>query len=141
MFWEQVGDGWMDISTHHHIRRFLRGVSIINLPVIYQCPNWDLNLVLNILTGTPFKPLATVPIRELMYKVLFLVAVTTARRVLELGALSTNTNMCVFHKGWFHIQIHLSFQKLTQCYIELRNLFCLPFALSQYTRKKNSGIP
>lgn len=35
--------------------------------------------------------------KHLTFKTLFLVAVTSARRISELGALSVNPNLCVFH--------------------------------------------
>lgn len=53
----------------------------IYLPTIHGCPNWDLNLVLNALTVKPFELLAMIQLWELTYKVVFLVAVTSARRV------------------------------------------------------------
>lgn len=49
---------------------------------------WDRELVLNTLTQKPFEPLATCDFRTLTMKVLFLTAITSARRVGELAALS-----------------------------------------------------
>lgn len=48
---------------------------------------WDLPLVLQALTGPPFEPLLSVDLKFLSAKVLFLVAITSGRRVGELGAL------------------------------------------------------
>lgn len=53
-------------------------------------------MVLNGLTRSPFETM--IPIKELTIKTLFLVAITSARRVSELGALSINPNLCTFHK-------------------------------------------
>lgn len=47
--------------------------------------------------GKSFEVMATVGIKELSLKMIFLVAVTLARRVSKLGALSTNPNLCIFH--------------------------------------------
>ncbi|CAJ0914774.1 unnamed protein product [Ranitomeya imitator] len=51
-------------------------------------PPWDLNVVLQGLTGPPFEPLSSCSLQNLAYKTVFLVAITSARRVGELQALS-----------------------------------------------------
>lgn len=86
------------MACHPHVRRFFRGVALLNPPTVHRFPSWDLNKVLVALTGKPFEPLATVPLRILSFKVLFLVAITSARRVSELGALSIHPKLCLFHK-------------------------------------------
>lgn len=53
-------------------------------------PPWDLSLVLNALTREPFEPLQDISMRCLTLKAVFLVAVTTARRVGEISALVHN---------------------------------------------------
>lgn len=57
-----------------------------------------INLVLNAIKGNTFEPLATVSLKALTFKVLFLVAVTWAKRVSELGSLPVSSSLCVFHK-------------------------------------------
>ena len=44
-------------------------------------PLWDLPLVLKALVGAPFEPLSTVEAKFLSFKVLFLIAVTSAKRI------------------------------------------------------------
>lgn len=39
-----------EISTYPHIQHFIRGVALINSPVVHRFPNWDLHIVLNSLT-------------------------------------------------------------------------------------------
>ena len=51
--------------------------------------------MLRTLTGTPFEPLDNCSLRDLTLKTAFLVAVTTARRVSELEALSIRPPFCV----------------------------------------------
>lgn len=57
---------------------------------IVSAPPWDLSLVLKALTKEPFEPIDKIPIRFLTFKTVFLVAITSARRVGELSALVHN---------------------------------------------------
>ena len=50
---------------------------------------WDLTLVLEALCETPFEPLNQIPLKMLSLKTALLLALTTAKRVSDLGALST----------------------------------------------------
>ncbi|XP_074866740.1 phospholipase B-like 1 isoform X2 [Carettochelys insculpta] len=61
-------------------------------------PTWDLNLVLSKLMAPPFEPLASCSMLFLTYKVAFLVAITSARRVSELRALMVDPIYTMFHK-------------------------------------------
>lgn len=90
----------LNISTHPHIKCFLKGVALLNPQVVHCFPTWDLHRVLNSLTGPLFEPLVTLPLKELTLKTLFLVTITSARRVSELGALSVNPNLCIFQEDW-----------------------------------------
>ncbi len=53
-------------------------------------PNWSLPLVLNMLLKPPFEPLETADIKFVTLKTVFLVAVTSGRRVSEIHALSVD---------------------------------------------------
>lgn len=81
-----------------HIKHFLRGANLINPPVVHRFPARDLPKVLTAVTQSPFEPRATIDLRELTLKTLLLIAVTSARRVSELGVLSVNPNLCIFHR-------------------------------------------
>jgi len=59
-------------------------------------PNWSLPLVLNILSKEPFEPLETADIKFVTLKTVFLVAITSGRRVSEIHALSTDKS----HLRW-----------------------------------------
>ena len=52
-------------------------------------PTWDLSVVLRFLNSSAFEPLFRAPLRTLTQKVLFLLALATAKRVGELQALSS----------------------------------------------------
>lgn len=97
------------IATHPHVKRFLRGVSLLNPPSIHRFPTWDLNKVLDALMHPPFEPLNSVPVRILSFKVLFLVAITSARRVSELSALSVHPRLCIVHKDRVVLRLDPSF--------------------------------
>ena len=51
-------------------------------------PQWDLVLVLRALSKAPFEPLDQVPLKVLSAKVALLLALTSAKRVSDLSALS-----------------------------------------------------
>ncbi|XP_061443118.1 uncharacterized protein LOC133365362 [Rhineura floridana] len=86
------------VGSHPFVKSFLRGATITAPPTVHRYPTWDLHKVLSALQKPPFKPLSQVSLRLLSFKVLFLVAITSARRVSELNALSVHKNFCVFHK-------------------------------------------
>ncbi|XP_070591654.1 uncharacterized protein [Erythrolamprus reginae] len=85
------------LAHHPWIKDFLRGAANTHPPPIRRFPTWDLTLVLQALTGPPFEPLRTVSLRFLSLKTIFLVAVTSARRVSELSALSVRPDLCTFY--------------------------------------------
>ena len=62
---------------------------------LHHSPPWDLDKVLEYLSGPPFEPLAGASFRNKTRKALFLVAMATAKRVGELQALSFS----VSHRG------------------------------------------
>lgn len=63
---------------------------------MHRYPIWDLNLVLQSLTSSPFEPIKDTSLRHLTLKLAFLIAVTSARRVSELAALSIRQDLCIF---------------------------------------------
>ena len=77
------------LSSHPVLRDLLRSFALESAPRQLRPPAWDLTLVLRFLNTSSFEPLAEVPLRALTQKVLFLVALATAKRVGELQALSS----------------------------------------------------
>ncbi|XP_077148511.1 uncharacterized protein LOC143809300 [Ranitomeya variabilis] len=86
------------IATKPQVRTFLQGVSRLVPPYRRPLETWDLNLVLTALQEPPFEPLKEVPLRLLSQKVVFLVAITSLRRVSELTALSCRRPFLAFHQ-------------------------------------------
>lgn len=76
---------------------FLQGASNRSPPVVHRYPSWDLPLVLQALTSPPFEPLGTIPLKFLSFKLTFLLAITSARRISELAALSSRKDLCIFY--------------------------------------------
>ncbi|XP_056425878.1 anion exchange protein 4 [Hyla sarda] len=78
------------LAEHPWIKRFLSATVRMSPVVRPLVPPWDLNIVLNSLTKTPFEPLVEVPLKILTFKPVFLLAVTSARRVGEITSFSMN---------------------------------------------------
>ncbi|XP_040297230.1 uncharacterized protein LOC121008634 [Bufo bufo] len=76
------------LTEHPWISRFLKAADRIRPTIRNMVPPWNLNTVLGGLTSDPFEPLDSIHIRWLTIKTIFLVAITSARRVCELQALS-----------------------------------------------------
>lgn len=75
------------VLSHSLSKQFIRGLRHLQPDTCLPPPEWDLPLVLQRLTRHPLKPMATCEFCLLSWKTVFLVAVTTGRRVLELGDL------------------------------------------------------
>ncbi|XP_034274849.1 uncharacterized protein LOC117666340 [Pantherophis guttatus] len=81
----------------------------IRPPAVHRYPTWDLPKVLQALTGPPFEPLRGISLKHLSFKVAFLVAVTSARRILEMAALSIRKELCIFHQDRVVLRLDPSF--------------------------------
>ena len=86
------------VFSHPLAKRFLRGLHNLNPPITLPCPSWSLSVVLHSLSSKPFEPMATTDLRLLTWKVIFLVAITSARRASELAALRVDEPYLTFHK-------------------------------------------
>ncbi|KAK5928408.1 hypothetical protein CgunFtcFv8_013474 [Champsocephalus gunnari] len=70
--------------------RFLQGVRRLRPVVHASTPQWDLPLVLEALASGPFEPLELSSLKALSWKTALLLALTSAKRVSELTALSVH---------------------------------------------------
>ena len=77
------------LSTHPVLWDLLRSFSIESAARQLRPPAWDLTLVLRFLNSPTFEPLSAAPLCALTQKVLFLLALATAKCVGELLALSS----------------------------------------------------
>ncbi|XP_071973453.1 uncharacterized protein [Engystomops pustulosus] len=76
------------LAEHRWVKRFFQACTRLRPTVKESSPQWDLSLVLNALTSDPFEPNESNNLRFLTLKTAFLVAITSARRIGELQALS-----------------------------------------------------
>ena len=84
-----------EILTLPILKDLTRSFEISAPRPVHQSPSWDLDKVLEYLSGPPFEPLADASFRNKTRKALFLLAMATAKRVGELQALSFS----VSHRG------------------------------------------
>ena len=84
-----------EISTSPIRKDLTRSFEISAPRPLHQSPPWDLDKVLEYLSGPPFEPLADASFRNKTRKAFFLLAMATAKRVGELQALSFS----VSHRG------------------------------------------
>ena len=77
-----------DLASSREITMLLRSFSRSVDPVELRPPAWDVALVLQSLTGAPYELLRTCEERFLAQKMLFLLALASAKRIGELHALS-----------------------------------------------------
>ena len=77
------------LSSHPVLRDLLCSFCLESAERQLRPPAWDLSLVLRFLNTSSFEPLSVAPLRALTQKVLFLLALATAKRVGELQALSS----------------------------------------------------
>ena len=77
------------VFTHPLVNRFLRGARRARPVARSVAPQWDLSLVLDALCDAPFEPIAQASLKLLSFKTALLLALTSAKRVGDLCALST----------------------------------------------------
>lgn len=111
------------LTQDRHITIFLRGATNVRSPVIHRYPTWDLLLVLQVLMSPSFKPLSSISLHLLTLKVVFLVAITSARRISEIAALSVHPNLCIFHTNRVVLRTDPSFlRKINSLYHQSQEL-------------------
>ena len=90
-----VRSGKVSLSSHPDIRAFFKGAMRRFPPVLDRVPSWDLPTVLKVLMCSPFEPLETLDLRLLMFKTVFLIAVTSAKRLGEIHAFDISPQMSI----------------------------------------------
>ncbi|XP_069585448.1 uncharacterized protein [Ranitomeya imitator] len=77
-----------DVAGNKWISRFISACERSRPISIPRVPQWDLSIVLNALTQSPFEPLHAASLKNISLKTVLLVALVSARRVSDLHALS-----------------------------------------------------
>ena len=80
------------ISMNSELRNLIKGLFNTNPTIRQLAPNWNLPLVLLMLTKTPFEPLEDSELKFLTMKTVFLVALASAARVSEIHSFTINEN-------------------------------------------------
>ncbi len=91
--------GEQSLGRNPLVTRFLRGTRRLRPPVRPRMPTWDLAVVLEALSKAPFEPLEEVPWRFLTVKTVFLLAISSLKRVGDLQALSVAPSCLEFAPG------------------------------------------
>ncbi|XP_016115572.1 olfactory receptor 4S2-like [Sinocyclocheilus grahami] len=78
---------------------FLRGTLRLRPPARTKVPSWDLAIVLEALSRPPFEPLVEVPERFFTVKTVFLLAISSLKRVGDFQALSVAPSFLEFAPG------------------------------------------
>ena len=88
------------VGQHPYIIRLLKGVFNSRPPKVKILPEWDLQLVLNMLQKQPFEPLSKASLKHITFKLIFLMAISTFRRCNDLQSLKIGKgSVCVQKKG------------------------------------------
>ncbi|XDV39759.1 hypothetical protein PO909_008949 [Leuciscus waleckii] len=91
--------GGISLGRDPLITRFLRGTLRLRPATRTRMPAWDLALVLEGLSGAPFEPLESVSEKFLTFKTVFLLAISSLKRVGDLQALSVSPTCLEFAPG------------------------------------------
>ena len=84
-----------ELSSHFVFRDPLRSFRLERPVSSFRVPPWDLSHVISSLCDPPIEPPSSCPLRELMRKVLFLLALVMAHSVSELHAVSSVVSFSV----------------------------------------------
>jgi hypothetical protein len=104
VFHSPIGAG--PLGRHHMVVRFLRGARRIRPAARSRVPTWDLAVVLEGLAEAPFEPLESAEAKNLTFKVAFLLAITSLRRVGDLQALAISPTCLEFAPGGVRAILH-----------------------------------
>ena len=94
-----VGFGRDTVGQHPLVCRFMKGARRRLLVPKTLFPSWDLSLVLDALCQHPFEPLNVIDIKLLSLKTALLLALSSAKRVGEIRALSVHPSCLQFAPG------------------------------------------
>ncbi len=98
--------GGMSMEKDPLVSRFLRGTLRLRPAARTRVPTWDLAIVLQGLSLAPFEPLEEVPAKFLTLKALFLLAISSLKRIGDLQALSVAPSCLEFAPGMVKAFLH-----------------------------------
>ena len=93
----RIGESRLSANCSNLVALFLKGARRLRVQVrAPPVPPWDLGMVLEALQRAPFEPIESVNLKWLSLKTAFLLAVTSAKRIGELQALSVHRDLYRF---------------------------------------------
>ncbi|KAI7790836.1 hypothetical protein IRJ41_002448 [Triplophysa rosa] len=92
-----VGFDGTSVGQHPLLRRFMKGARRFLPTPAKTVPEWDLSMVLESLSRRPFEPLGDISLKHLSFKTALLLALTSAKRVSVLHALSVHHSCTKFY--------------------------------------------
>ncbi len=98
--------GGTSMGNEPLVSRFLRGTMRLRPAARTRVPTWDLAIVLQGLSLAPFEPLEEVPAKFLTLKALFLLAISSLKRIGDLQALSVAPSCLEFAPGMVKEFLH-----------------------------------
>lgn len=97
------------LSRHVWVKNFLKGAHRLCPRAKDIHPVWDLQLVLQSLRDVPFEPMVSGRLRWLTLKTIFIIAITSAKRVGEIQALSMNPKYLNISPAGVRLRLNPSF--------------------------------
>ena len=92
--------GNVPVGQHPYIIRLLKGVFNSRPSTVRILPEWDLQLVLDMIQKHPFEPMGKASLKFTTFKTIFLMAISTFRRCGDLQSLQLGEgSVCVQKKG------------------------------------------
>lgn len=128
-----------NLARHPLIGKFLKGATTRCPPQSHRFPTWNLPSVLRALTKPPFEPIREVDLTWVQLKSIFLVAITSVRRISELGELSCLPNFCTFHKDKVVLRLDPSFVPKVSSRFHIIQEISLPSVHGQATVWRKTG--
>ncbi len=98
--------GGMSMGKDPLVSHFLRGTLRLRPAARTRVPTWDLTIVLQGLSLAPFEPLEEVPTKFFTLKALFLLAISSLKRIGDLQALSVGLSCLEFAPGMVKAFLH-----------------------------------
>ena len=102
---------------------FLKGVRRLTPVFKPSVPSWDLALVLEALCGPPFKPIESADLKCISYKPALLLALTSAKRVGDLHALSVHLSCTQFTPDGSKMFCSLKERTLHGCWAAVKSSY------------------
>ena len=116
------------LSQHTWVQQFIKGMQREYVVPKSVLPQWKLQWVLQGLRGAPFEPMTSQRLDLLTYKTAFLLAITSAKRIGELHALSSNKRLLHITPAGIRLRLNPAFiPKVNNPKNREQELFFTPF--------------